>query len=87
MNAIMVEFKIKDHGIGIPKEELRSVFNSFTTSSKPHSTAGGRGMGLSLCQQVVEAHQGKIIAESNITDGTNFIFVLPFSYHYKNVQI
>ena len=87
MNSIMVEFKITDHGIGIPKEELHNVFKSFTTSSKTHTQAGGRGLGLSLCQKVIDAHQGKILAESDSKNGTSFMFVIPFNYHYKGVEL
>ncbi len=79
----MVEFKITDHGIGIPKEELSDIFKSFTTSSKTRTSAGGRGLGLALCQKVIDAHQGKILAESDNENGTTFLFVIPIHYHYK----
>jgi signal transduction histidine kinase len=87
MNSIMVEFKITDHGIGIPKKELSDVFKSFTTSSKTKTPAGGRGLGLALCQKVIDAHQGKILAESDSENGTTFLFVIPFNYHYKGTEI
>ena len=87
MNSIMVEFKITDHGIGIPQEELNDVFKSFTTSSKTRTPAGGRGLGLALCQKVIEVHQGKILAESDDTNGTTFLFVIPFNYHYKDPEL
>ena len=83
MNSIMIEFKITDHGVGIPQEEIHDVFKSFTVSSNTKTPAGGRGLGLSLCQKIVDVHKGKILAESDKKNGTTFMFVIPFSYHYK----
>lgn len=76
-----VEFSIIDEGIGIPKEELYDIFGVFVVSSKTHTPAGGRGVGLALCKKVIEAHGGKIWAESDGIKGTNFKFTLP---QYKN---
>ena len=57
-----VHFSIRDEGIGIPIEELYDIFAEFTVSSKTHSPAGGRGVGLTLCKRVIEVHDGTIKA-------------------------
>ncbi|MCC8369453.1 MAG: alkaline phosphatase [Rickettsia endosymbiont of Oxypoda opaca] len=71
-------FSIKDSGIGVPKEELKSIFGVFVVSSKTRSAAGGRGVGLALCKKVIELHGGKIWAENDSKGKTRFIFTLSF---------
>jgi len=71
-----VEFSIRDEGVGIPPSELFDIFRPFTVSSKTRSTAGGRGVGLSLCHAVLEAHNGKIWAESDGESWAEFKFSL-----------
>jgi len=69
-----IEFSIQDEGIGIPVRELFDVFEAFTVSSKTRTPAGGRGVGLALCKKSIEAHGGKIWAESNGEKGAVFKF-------------
>ena len=72
-----IEFKIADEGIGIPKGELISIFHKFTTSSKTQTPAGGRGVGLALCEKVITVHGGRVEATSDGKKGSEFSFVLP----------
>jgi K+-sensing histidine kinase KdpD len=72
-----VVFKVKDEGIGIPKEELYDVFGSFTVSSKTKTPAGGRGVGLALSKKVVDLHNGRIWAKQNSDKGITVGFNLP----------
>ena len=72
-----IEFSISDEGIGIPKEEIYDIFGAFLVSSKTHTSAGGRGIGLALCKRVIEVHSGTIKAKSNGEKGATFIFTLP----------
>lgn len=67
---------IADHGIGIPQEELHSIFDKFIQSSKTRSTHGGTGLGLSLSREIVQFHGGRISASSD-ENGTEFRFELP----------
>jgi len=71
-------FSIKDDGIGVPKEELQSIFGVFVVSSKTRTPAGGRGVGLTLCKKVIELHAGKIWAENDKHGKTQFIFMMPY---------
>ncbi|XVN40368.1 MAG: ATP-binding protein [Rickettsia endosymbiont of Argas persicus] len=71
-------FTIKDDGVGVPKEELQSIFGVFVVSSKTRSPAGGRGMGLALCKKVIELHGGKIWVENDKQGKTTFIFTIPY---------
>lgn len=71
-----ISFSIKDQGIGIPKLELLSIFDKFSVGSKTRTLAGGRGVGLALCKSVIEAHNGTIIATSDV-NGSTFTFIVP----------
>ena len=67
-----IEFRVVDHGQGIPAERLHKLFHSFY-SSKPH----GMGLGLSIARSIVEAHGGWIRAENNAGPGATFRITFP----------
>ena len=71
-----VYFNIADEGVGIPLNELENIFDEFTVSSRTKTPAGGRGVGLAVCQKVIEVHGGSIKAESNGDIGATFKIVL-----------
>jgi len=68
---------VVDQGIGVEKDELASVFGKFVKGSKTCRVSGGAGLGLSICQRIVEDHHGIIWAEQNEVEGTTFCFLLP----------
>ncbi|MDX6306263.1 MAG: hypothetical protein QOI77_3232 [Blastocatellia bacterium] len=63
---------VTDRGMGIKPHELDSVFKPFHTTK-----TANLGMGLSICRSIIEAHGGRLWAESNIGPGTTFKFTLP----------
>ncbi len=68
-------FSVTDNGNGIPKEDLPLLFKRFSQgTSRKRST--GTGLGLYLSRQIIEAHGGKIWAESKIDKGSEFSFLL-----------
>lgn len=69
---------VKDQGIGIPEEKHSYIFDMFTNAQRI-GTAGEKsfGMGLSICKQIVEQHQGFISLESEEGKGSTFIIKLP----------
>jgi PAS domain S-box-containing protein len=69
-----IRFSVRDTGRGIPADRLVQIFSRFAQGS---SYGGGSGLGLYLCRQVVEAHGGKIWAESKPQQGSAFHFTLP----------
>ena len=75
-----VKILISDQGVGIPENELKTVFNKFSQSSRTKTGAGGTGLGLSICKELVEAHQGTIHVENNNAGGATFIIELPYGY-------
>ncbi|HIE02558.1 MAG TPA: response regulator, partial [Thiotrichaceae bacterium] len=71
---------ISDTGIGIPKDKLERIFESFEQAEG--STAreyGGTGLGLTVTKQLVQLHGGKIWVESTPGRGSQFKFTLPIS--------
>jgi two-component system phosphate regulon sensor histidine kinase PhoR len=71
-----VRFAVRDTGVGIPTEEVSRIFERFYRVDK--SRAGsGTGLGLSIAKHIVEAHQGKIWAESIEEQGSTFYFTIP----------
>jgi len=71
-------FLIKDDGIGIPKEELHRIFERFYRVDKGRSKdLGGTGLGLSIVKHIIQAHHGRIWAESQPGKGSSFYFTLP----------
>jgi signal transduction histidine kinase len=73
-----LEVSISDQGIGIPANELESVFDKFIQSSKTRSEAGGTGLGLAISQSIVDSHNGNMWAEQNPEGGSIFKFVVPY---------
>ena len=68
--------RVRDQGVGIPEDELESVFEKFVQSSKTRSGAGGVGLGLAICREIVSAHGGYIRALPN-QDGALLEVILP----------
>jgi two-component system sensor histidine kinase ChiS len=66
--------EVKDNGIGIPEDELSNIFNPFTQSRYTKTKAGGTGIGLSICQEIVAAHGGWIAANSRDDGQTGAVF-------------
>jgi len=65
---------IKDDGVGIPKENLKKIFDpGFTTKGR----GVGAGLGLSICYQIIQDHRGEIKVESELGKGTMFTIILP----------
>lgn len=71
-----VRFTVKDTGIGIPAEEVERIFERFYRVEKSRS-GSGTGLGLSIARHIVEAHGGKIWAESEEGKGSVFSFTIP----------
>jgi two-component system sensor histidine kinase ChiS len=81
-----IQFTLKDSGMGIPKNELESIFEPFTQSSLTKTKAGGTGLGLTICRHIINAHNGKIWAENNKEEsGSSFHFIIPVIQ--RNIRI
>jgi protein-histidine pros-kinase len=72
-----VKITIEDNGNGIPKEDLPNIFERFWQSRKLNSDSGSTGLGLYLSRHIIDAHGGKIWAESQLGKGTKIIIEIP----------
>lgn len=76
-----VRISVTDHGAGIVKEDLPYIFNRFYRSSKSRTREGtkGYGLGLAIAKKIIDAHDGKITAESIPDKKTTFSILLPIN--------
>lgn len=75
----MLKVMVSDDGMGIPKENVTKIFDRFYRVDRARSRAmGGTGLGLAIAKEMIEAHGGKIWAESEEGIGTTIFFTLPF---------
>ncbi|MBC7256609.1 MAG: HAMP domain-containing histidine kinase, partial [Chloroflexi bacterium] len=76
-NEIIVS--VSDTGVGIASEDLPHIFEEFRNLSKGSSSggSGGFGLGLSISRRLVEAHGGRLWAESTLGQGSTFFLSLP----------
>lgn len=78
INDNNIIIKVADKGIGISEEELPLIFERFYRSDKSRDReTGGAGIGLTITKALVEAHGGKIEAESRLNEGSCFTVILP----------
>ncbi len=71
-----VIFTVKDEGIGIPKKELKNLFQHFFRASNV-GTISGTGLGLAIVKKAVTTHGGTISFDSSVGKGTNFTVRIP----------
>ncbi|MBI4870299.1 MAG: HAMP domain-containing histidine kinase [Candidatus Riflebacteria bacterium] len=72
-----VQFMVEDHGPGISDADQRRIFEAFQRAGATSCGTDGRGLGLAICKQLVEAHGGKLWVESKPGAGSRFFFVIP----------
>jgi len=78
-SSVVLQFLVRDSGIGIVPEALDSIFDKFTQAdSSTTRNYGGSGLGLAICKSLCEMMGGKIAIESEVGVGTNVLFNLPF---------
>ena len=73
-----IELSITDSGVGMPKDRIDDLFKiDKSISSKGTANEEGTGLGLLLCKEMVDKHNGKIWIESELGKGSKFSFTLP----------
>ena len=79
-NAEYVIIEVKDHGIGIDAKDLSKIFDPyFRAQFSDTITRRGAGLGLTLVQQIVESHGGKVELDSTLGSGSTFRLMFPLT--------
>jgi PAS domain S-box-containing protein len=72
---VILKFSVNDTGIGIPKDKVESVFETFTQADMSTTRKyGGTGLGLAICKKLIEAMAGHIWIDSEHGKGSSFVF-------------
>jgi len=78
---VILEFSIKDTGVGIPNEKIGLLFKPFSqVDASTTRKFGGTGLGLAICAKLIDLMHGKIWVKSEVGKGTEFIFTIQTSY-------
>jgi PAS domain S-box-containing protein len=72
-----IEFSVQDHGIGIKKDEIQTLFQPFQQTMEGGKKSEGTGLGLAITKKIVELHGGSLFAVSEFGEGSTFIARLP----------
>lgn len=79
---------VSDTGVGIPADEQSKIFDRFYRANHKASHHGSHlGLGLSICQQIVEGHNGRIWVESEVGKGSQFLFALPLVNRERTIGV
>ncbi|MDX2050370.1 MAG: hybrid sensor histidine kinase/response regulator [Rickettsiaceae bacterium] len=90
-NDHYILFSIKDQGVGIPNDEVSTIFEPFKQSSRTKDKTDGTGLGLAISKGIIEMHRGKIWAKNNkdldnsfqdglhFSRGACFYFTIPYN--------
>lgn len=79
-------FVVSDQGIGIPEDELETVFDKFVQSSNNKKSSSGTGLGLAIAREIAHAHGGQVSARNNPDKGADFLCKLPFEVPEEILQ-
>jgi signal transduction histidine kinase/DNA-binding response OmpR family regulator len=81
-----VYIRISDTGIGIPADKLDHIFDRFYQVEEMEGTTG-TGLGLAITKEIIHAHKGDILVDSEVNKGTSFVVSLPLNdAHISNAQ-
>ena len=81
-HVCMLQFSIRDTGIGIPRDKMNTIFEKFTQADSSITRKyEGTGLGLTICRQLVELMGGRIWVESHLAQGSTFYFTVQIDEH------
>ncbi len=85
---VIIEFAVKDTGIGISANKIETIFENFQQASSGTSRLyGGTGLGLAIVKQLVESQGGSISVKSKMDEGSTFSFTLSFQKTNEEAEL
>ena len=78
-DTLIVRFVVTDTGIGIPKDNVDAIFESFTRVRTKDRIYEGTGLGLAIVKNLVQLQNGRVWAESDLGKGTTMVIELPYN--------
>ncbi|MGI6030642.1 MAG: ATP-binding protein [Eubacteriales bacterium] len=79
-DSLHVTVEVEDTGVGIPKEFLERIFEKYVHVNNYDLEMRGSGLGLAVSKEIITAHHGTIRCESDLNQGSKFIFTLPLHF-------
>jgi PAS domain S-box-containing protein len=79
-----IEFAVQDFGVGIPKEDIPTLFQPFQQTADGTKRSEGTGLGLAITKKMVELHGGSLFVVSEYGEGSTFIARLPILVQVEN---
>lgn len=87
MDDNWAEVSVRDTGSGIPADKLRNIFKPFYTTKEADAQGqGGTGLGLALCKDIIDGHEGRIRVESAMGKGTTFTLKFPLVRELPQIE-
>jgi signal transduction histidine kinase len=77
LNAEQLAITISDTGVGVPQNELKTIFDPFRQRGDVSKRSRGTGLGLAIVQRLVELHDGELQVKSELRVGSSFKVILP----------
>jgi len=85
---VSILFEVADTGIGVPEDEQKSIFDSFTQATiETTRKYGGTGLGLAITKRLLEMQGSQITLKSSVGEGSTFSFMLQCEYSDKKQEI
>lgn len=86
-----IKITIKDTGVGISEEQIKSLFDVYKKDFRPSISSGSTGLGLPITKKIIELQKGTIHVTSKLGEGSTFIVEIPFKIgrpieHYYEAQ-
>ena len=86
-NEAILEFSVKDTGVGIPAEKIDRLFKPFSqVDASTTRKYGGTGLGLAICDKLVKLMHGNIRVKSEANQGSEFLFTIKTSYNKTEAE-
>ncbi|MGI9571410.1 MAG: ATP-binding protein, partial [Desulfobulbia bacterium] len=76
---VLLQLAVEDSGVGIPEDQLGSIFDSFVQDDHSGDTNSGTGLGLTICRSLVDMMGGRIEVTSKVGEGSVFTVIIPLA--------